>query len=208
MNNIIMQIFEYPETDWWGNRIEGTKWFDTVYFEYDNNPKPNFGIDELIFNPYPYSADKPEYQGMLSKNNMTDVIGGSYRWIYTYNEEGLPATLETQWVGIETLEPMLLRITYKKTSSIKETTKNHTVNISPNPVHQNAIIEVNSLEIQANTVITILDISGSEIVTVYSGLLPEGINTFPLPNNLSNGSYFVLVKNRNGQKIEQFIIAR
>ncbi|MCL2312837.1 MAG: T9SS type A sorting domain-containing protein, partial [Firmicutes bacterium] len=67
------------------------------------------------------------------------------------------------------------------------------IRILPNPVHQNAIIEVNSLDTQANTVITILDLSGREIVTVYSGLLPEGINTFPLPNNLSNGSYFVLV---------------
>ena len=35
-------------------------------------------------------------------------------WVYTYNEYGLPATIETKWNGIETLEPMLLRITYKK----------------------------------------------------------------------------------------------
>ena len=96
----------------------------------------------------------------------------------------------------------------KIVSSIEENNLISSILIIPNPVNSKAIIEVNSLETQTNTVITILDLSGREILTVYSGLLNEGVNNFPLPNNLTNGGYFVLVKNRNGQKIEQFIIAR
>jgi len=92
--------------------------------------------------------------------------------------------------------------------SITENTLISSIKILPNPVHQDAIIEINSLESQPNTVITILDLSGREILTVYSGLLSEGTNHFPLPNNLPSGNYFVLVENSNGRKSEQFIVGR
>ena len=97
-----------------------------------------------------------------------------------------------------------------KTSSIAENTKISSIKILPNPVYNDAIIEINSLENQFNTVITILDLSGREILTVYSGLLSEGINNFPIPNNysLANGTYFVSVSNSKGRKVERFVVAR
>jgi len=81
------------------------------------------------------------------------------------------------------------------------------IRISPNPVSSDAIIEINCIEHQPNTVITILDISGREIFAVYTGLLVEGVNTFALPN-LPTGNYILLAKNNNGQKAERFVIAR
>ena len=95
-------------------------------------------------------------------------------------------------------------------TSITENTLTSSIRIIPNPVHQNAIIEINCLASQPNTVITILDLSGREILTVYSGMLLEGINTFPIPNHysLANGSYFVLVENGSGRKAERFVVAR
>ena len=93
--------------------------------------------------------------------------------------------------------------------SITENTLISSIKILPNPIHQDAIIEINSLENQTNTTVSILDLSGREIMTVYSGMLNEGINNFPLlNNNLASGTYFVLVKNGNGRKTEQFIIAK
>jgi len=45
-------------------------------------------------------------------------------------------------------------------------------------------------------------------MAVYKGLLSEGENNFPLPNNLPSGSYILLAKNKNGQKTERFVVAR
>ena len=96
-----------------------------------------------------------------------------------------------------------------KEVSIYENNLISSINVLPNPVHQEAIIEINSTELQANTTVSILDLLGREILTVYSGMLLKGINNFPLlNNNLASGSYILLVKNKNGQKAEQFIIAR
>ena len=95
------------------------------------------------------------------------------------------------------------------TVSVQENNLISSIRILPNPVHNDAIIAINCLESQPNTVITILDISGREIITVYSGMLNEGTNNFSLStSSLPNGTYFVLVQNKNGQKTEQFIIAR
>ena len=93
--------------------------------------------------------------------------------------------------------------------SITENTLISSIKILPNPVHNDAIIEINCLASQPNTVITILDLSGREIITVYSGLLDEGINNFPMPNNysLANGTYFVSVSNSKGRKVERFVVA-
>jgi len=94
--------------------------------------------------------------------------------------------------------------------SITENTLISSIRILPNPVHNDAIIEINCLASQPNTVITILDLSGREILTVYSGLLDEGINNFPIPNHysLANGSYFVSISNNKGRKVERFVVAR
>ncbi len=45
---------------------------------------------------------------------MTKAIQGGEEWVYTYNEEGLPLTIETIWGGIPTSEPMILTLTYQK----------------------------------------------------------------------------------------------
>jgi uncharacterized repeat protein (TIGR02543 family) len=98
---------------------------------------------------------------------------------------------------------------FSDTTSILENTLISSIRILPHPVHQDALIEINSLEPQSHTVVTILDLSGREVATVYSGMLDAGVNNFPLPNIiLSNGSYILLVRNGNGQRTERFIIAR
>ena len=112
--NIIEHIRIVPELTDYGEPIPGTSKRTVRYYEYDNMPKPNFGLDYLfVYNPLPY-IEVPDLIRTLSNNNMTKAIEDGYTFVYTYNENGLPNTIETKWIGIETSEPMLLRITYKQ----------------------------------------------------------------------------------------------
>jgi hypothetical protein len=112
--NIIEHINILPELNMLGQPIPGTTQRVVLSYEYDNNPKPNFGLDYLFtYQPIPGMGSETGYVGGLSQNNMTKYVNSGTTWTYTYNEHGLPETIETKWNGVETLEPMLLRITYK-----------------------------------------------------------------------------------------------
>ena len=112
--NIIEHICIVPELNNLGDPIPGTAIRIVRYHEYDNKLKPNFGLDYLFtFNPLPYT-EVPDLIRALSNNNMARATEDGYAFVYTYNENGLPETIETKWLDIETTEPMLLRITYKQ----------------------------------------------------------------------------------------------
>jgi len=111
--NIIKYIYERPETDLIGNPIPETKVISVQHFNYDNHSKPNFNLDYLfIYESLPFN-EEAELQRQLSKNNMIEFTDGS-KWTYTYNEYGLPATIEVKWKDIPTTTPMLLRLEYKE----------------------------------------------------------------------------------------------
>ena len=111
--NVEKYIYERPETDLLGNPKPETKITYTQEYNYDNNSKPNFNLDYLfIYEPLPF-FETADLQRQLSVNNMTEAIEGT-KWIYTYNEYGLPSTIELKWKDVETTQPMLLRITYKE----------------------------------------------------------------------------------------------
>jgi hypothetical protein len=111
-DNVTQHINIYPELNMFGQPIAGTTRRVVNKFNYDNKPKPNFGIDYLFaYDPFPY-LEEAELERRLSKNNMTEYVGKS-KWSYTYNKQGLPITIEIKWKDVETLEPMLMRITYK-----------------------------------------------------------------------------------------------
>ncbi len=112
--SIIEHIHIVPELDLSGQPIPATSKRVVRYYEYDNNPKPNFGLDYLFtFNPLPYTEAAAMIR-TLSNNNMTSAPEDGYAFVYTYYENGLPKTIETKWIGIDTTEPILLRITYKR----------------------------------------------------------------------------------------------
>jgi len=142
-----------------------------------------------------------------SNRTITATVNDGYLFESWTDKNGTVLSDENPFTFLLTQDTLIVA-NFVDTVGIVENNLISSIRIIPNPVNSKAIIEINSLEAQANTVITILDLSGREILTVYSGLLNEGVNNFPLPNDLANGGYFVLVKNRNGQKIEQFIIAR
>jgi hypothetical protein len=123
--NVVRLIRPRPLTDsdisfGHGQPIPGTYKEDIYEFEYDNHPKPNFGVDGLFiwdgrFNPWP-SADGSLEQiaRVLSHNNLTlcKMSGVAYR--YTYNDEGLPETVQTIRLGVETAQPAIQTLIYTR----------------------------------------------------------------------------------------------
>ena len=112
--NVAQYVIISPEVNGFWQPIPGTTKRDVSYFYYDNNPKPNFGLDYLfVYDPLPFS-NQPELQRLLSKNNFVVGIGnraGGSSWIYTYNENGLPSTIDVRWGSYAS--GFLLRISYK-----------------------------------------------------------------------------------------------
>lgn len=111
--NVIKYLFERPKLDIIGNPIPETKITTIQEFNYDSHLRPNFNLDYLfIYEPIPFLG-LADLQRQLSINNMTEFIDGK-KWLYSYNENGLPSTIEVKSKNIETSLPMLLRIKYKE----------------------------------------------------------------------------------------------
>ena len=185
--NVIKHIYILPELDMFGQPISGTTRRVEHLYEYDNSPKPNFGLDHLfIYQLIPGMGTETGYARELSQNNLTKYINSGTTWTYTYSEYGLPATIEMKWNGIETEYPMLLRITYKRIgeTSIPEVTQDiANINIYPNPTKDKIFINCESL-----SAITIHDILGKEVL--YQNVSGKSeINI----SHLSNGIYIVSV---------------
>ncbi|HAD97349.1 MAG TPA: hypothetical protein DCG19_08075 [Cryomorphaceae bacterium] len=84
------------------------------YYIYDDKKKPDFGIEGIFqFEPLPYFGTAAVIPKNASEHNMLELVGGD-KWIYEYNEHGLPETIETKWKDVETLEPMVLNIKYRE----------------------------------------------------------------------------------------------
>lgn len=110
MNNVIQVEWLYVDVWFGGDTIEKHR-----NFLYDNMPKPKFGIDYLFFlEPLPGFGTEATFEKGISFNNMIEYVESGTKWIFTYYDNGLPKTIETKWKDIETLEPMMLRIKYKK----------------------------------------------------------------------------------------------
>lgn len=110
--NVAKHILAGPKLDtdigWgWGDRLPGT-YKETVFeYEYDNHPKPNFGLSGAFFwdgrfSPWPFenrSNTIDELARSLSGNNITLCKRAGHEYRYTYNEHGLPATVTIVWAG-------------------------------------------------------------------------------------------------------------
>ena len=116
--NVVKHICPSPKSNMIWEPIPGTYQVRTLLYEYDNHPKPNFGFGDMLyysFDPWPLMGTAGDRLiSSLSKNNLVKAEGDGHAFHYTYNENGLPATVETIWIGIETLDPMIMTITYKK----------------------------------------------------------------------------------------------
>lgn len=93
-----------------GNFIETSFGYD-----YDNGLKPDFGIGKVFqIEPLPAFGAEAVFEKNSSQNNMIKNLSTGTQWLYTYNENDQVETIETIWDGIETEEPILLRLEYKE----------------------------------------------------------------------------------------------
>ena len=134
--------------------IDNPRWIRD-YFEYDDAPKPNFGIDYLfMYQPFPGMGTTAILEKGLSKNNMTKGIGET--WVYTYNEYGLPKTIEHIPL-VPPVNHLVLTITYKPiASNINEPVQSKFV-VYPNPTSGQLTINNEQLTIDN---IEIFDVFG------------------------------------------------
>ena len=95
------------------------------------------------------------------------------------------------------------------TSSVEDNQNDLVLNISPNPVTNRMNLKFNSEEL--NTIIEILDISGSRIATVFDGMAQSGLNVinYDLSKlNLSSGTYFIKYTQGTASQVKPFIYTK
>lgn len=96
--NVVKEHTNVPEMDMLGYPT-GNWYIRTYEYEYDNNPRPNFNVDNaFMYEPVFGQGDTyPTYVRMLSPNNMTRYSEGPETWEYEYNENGLPQSMYHQF---------------------------------------------------------------------------------------------------------------
>ena len=115
LGNAFKHTYLVPKTsDLIGTPIPGEFIEQHLTFEYDNQLKPNIGLDYLFVYSL-FQNSETEFHRQLSNNNLTKYNNSGSTWTYKYNELGLPITYELKWEGIQTLQPMIWNISYKKT---------------------------------------------------------------------------------------------
>ncbi len=119
--NVTRHICPRPEQSDAMEPVEGTYTEQIFEYEYDNMPKPNFGTGEGMFwdgrfNPWPFAGNSDEQMARtLSRNNLTRCRESGYAYRYTYNEHGLPATVQELWIGPGEIDKTtILTILYKR----------------------------------------------------------------------------------------------
>ena len=189
--NVIEHIYIRPELNDWGTPIPGTTKRVVYTYEYDDKLKPNFGLDYLfVFQPLPHMGTETGFARELSNNNLTEFVNSGSTWTYTYNEYGLPETIETKWKDVTTIDPdtgepfpMLLKIKYKQIegSRISKVTKEIAdINIFPNPAKDKFIIDYDN-----SCTISLYDMLGKKVFNQSINGKSE-INISHLPKGIYN----------------------
>jgi hypothetical protein len=160
-SNVIKHIWVRPELNAFGEPIKGTYFADIRDYEYDNNPKPYFGIENLfVYNPYPY-INGPDWEISISNNNMTKAINDGYLWYYTYNENGLPATIETKCIGSDSKYPIMLKLNYKQISTDIKPIQKESIGIKIYPNPANNVLYV---ECETSGILKLYDLFGKLVI--------------------------------------------
>ena len=183
--NIYKRIETWQKTSNIEQPIPGEYIERELYYEYDDNPKPNFGLDYLFAYQFftGFGDSFPCAIMNLSNNNMIRAHFEQETYYYTYNEHGLPKTLQIGYDFLSSSPIELTTITYKQIGGpdMSETLQTASgINIYPNPTADKFFIEGENY----NTV-ALYDMLGREVLNQHINQKTE-INISHLPKGIYN----------------------
>jgi len=93
----------------------------------------------------------------------------------------------------------------KEIINIRTLTNNLDVNVLPNPILNNAILEIN-MPVSEQVNVSMVDISGHEVKTIVRNQLMSGSNSVEFStNNLSKGVYYIIVRSSSYSSIVKVV---
>lgn len=103
---------------------------------------------------------------------------------------GFRSYLRKQWILVTTVDA-------SKYTTVEETNyANEFVNVFPNPVQDEAILNINGNG--SDYTITLVDALGRTIQTIYNGKLDDGMHSIRInTNNYQSGTYYLQILNNN-----------
>ncbi len=119
-DSVQLNLYEYDNdfnvikvTHYFTDPVTGENFEQIRTYSYDDLKKPSFGLDYILpIDLLPKMGTDAVLERSISKNNMTSNHGSGTERSYEYNEFGLPISVLTEWQGIITDDPMLLKIEY------------------------------------------------------------------------------------------------
>lgn len=82
------------------------------------------------------------------------------------------------------------------------------VNLYPNPVSQEATVDVNLNE-ATNVIVTVYDITGKAVANVYEGQMDSGMTTLKVNvSDLQSGIYFTTISSRSAKKTLKMVVVK
>jgi len=183
------------------------------HYEYDNNPKLSFGIDYLfLYPPPPAQATMDANLAIgLSKNNMTktypsDPNAPFDKFNYTYNEYGMPETVESMFIDSVNnfVRSYTISITYKQVEvGISEPkTELFDIKVFPNPTTGKLTIEWTSGQVDEWTSIEVFDVFGRKLIEQKAeGRRQKEIDI----TEFSLGVYFVKITTEKGVIVKKVV---
>lgn len=164
--NVTKHIVIYPEIDILGEVIPGEFEIREQFYEYDDSPRPNFGLDYLFaYQLIPWMGTAFPCEMMnLSKNNMIKAVSEQETYHYTYNEHGLPATIQNIFdpIGPSPYGGDIYTITYRpiEEASISDIVhRRASLHIYPNPTKDKFM-----LDCQNSGSIVLYDMLGNKVL--------------------------------------------
>ncbi|WP_299227762.1 T9SS type A sorting domain-containing protein [uncultured Psychroserpens sp.] len=86
-------------------------------------------------------------------------------------------------------------------------TKDNVINIYPNPMTSNGIIEIKVKQALSTVNIEVYNLLGQLVSSIYNGNLNQGVNTFNLDvKTLSSGTYLIKMSSNNIEKTKRLIV--
>ena len=118
------------------------------------------------------------------------------------------ANTEVLWMGDSFTYTTLAELAHGMIVDVQETIIAEQISIYPNPVTQTANIEF-TLNNQSNMKITVLDMLGKSVMSLYEGVMNTGQHKIQLDaSNLAQGIYFVKLQSNNEIITKKIMISK